>query len=82
MADTLVPKSPIDHFIEAQTSDKGIVVPWAVIIPLVLQYGSMILPIVLADIATKKTFAQILADITAVLFPSVPVSPPVLPPLK
>jgi hypothetical protein len=45
-------------------------VPWATILALVLKYGSVILPVVLADIAAGKSFAQLEADILAALFPT------------
>lgn len=40
-------------------------IPWVVIIGLL----SKVLPIVIADIAAKKTFAEIVADVFAALFP-------------
>jgi hypothetical protein len=40
------------------------------IIAFILEYGAKVLPIVLADLAAGKTWAQILADIAAALLPT------------
>jgi hypothetical protein len=42
-------------------------IPWATILALLAEYGSKVLPVILADIAAKKSLAQIIADCIAAL---------------
>jgi hypothetical protein len=68
---------PDEHLTPEHLGRVGLVVPWAAIIALVVQFGAKVLPIILADVAAGKTFPQIIADILASLHPIPPLPVPV-----
>ncbi len=62
----------------AEKLDTTVTIPgfWGIVIALALQYGPQVWGIISSDLAQGKKLPQILADLIALAFPSVPVPAP------